>query len=119
MMRKTRSLPTPLLARELCRELRALVGSSGNCVLLQTLQSRLGAGWGRLDDAVRLATSMGWIEGRGPGSVALLPKGMEEAAPAEVLTKSLIFRFGRYDEWPTALRSRRNLPRAKHVLPKS
>ena len=117
MMRKTRSLPTPILARELCRELRALVGSSGNCVLLQTLQSRLGAGWGRLDDAVRLATSMGWIEGRGPGSVALLPKGMEEAAPAEV--KSLTPRFGRYVEWPTALRSRRNLPRAKHVLPKS
>jgi len=119
MIRETRSLPTPILARELCRELRALVGSSGNCVLLQTLQSRLGVGWGQLGEAVRLATSMGWIEGRGPDSVALLPKGWEEAAPAEVPTKALTPRFSRYDEWPGALRGRRNLPRAKDVFPKS
>ena len=118
-MRETRSLPTPILARELCRELRALVGSSGNCVLLQTLQSRLGAGWGQLDEAVRLATSMGWIEGRGPYSVALLPQGMKETAPTDVPTKPSTPEFGRYDEWPTALSSRRNLPRAKHVFPKS
>ena len=118
-MREARSLPTPILARELCAELRALVGSSGNSVLLQTVQSRLGAGWSQLDKAVRLATSMGWIEGRGPDSVALLPKGMEEAAPAEVPTKPLTLGFGRYDEWPTGQRSRRNLPGAKHVLPKS
>ena len=63
--------------------------------------------------------SMGWIEGRGPDSVALLPRGMEETAPAEVLTKPLTPGFGRYDERTTALRSRRNLPRVKHVVPKA
>jgi hypothetical protein len=64
----------------------------------------LGAGWGQLDEAVRQATSMGWIEGRGPDSVALLPEGMEEAAPAEVPTKPLTPDSAATHEWPTALR---------------
>ena len=79
----------------------------------------MGAGWSQLDEVVRLATNMGGIEGRGPDSVALLPRGMEETAPAEVLTKPLIPGFGRHDVWATALRSRRNLPRVKHVVPEA
>ena len=80
MIPKPKPVADPLLARELCVAVRALVGSSGNCVLLQALHSRLGVEWDQLDDAVALAKRMGWIEDRGAGSVGLLPTGMEPVA---------------------------------------
>ena len=73
MKRQPRQVSTPILAQELCVETHALVGDSGQFVMLEVLSQRLGVDWDRLLDAVTYARERGWIDARGD-SIALMAK---------------------------------------------
>jgi hypothetical protein len=68
--REPRQVSTPILAQELCVEAHALVGDSGQFVMLEVLSRRLGVNWDQLLQAVAYARHKGWIEAR-TDSIAL------------------------------------------------